>query len=152
MKKEMLRFLPVLVLILVACNFMNAGSATATVPAATSTPSNIPSPAVTLPPIPGDLGFGNVTGTVTDAATGLPIPNATVTCQHSSYTSKESDRCNLTTVTDENGVFLFEKIFFHDTDTITLIVEVPGYEKTEIKQSFFTWNEWKVDIALKALQ
>jgi hypothetical protein len=55
-------------------------------------------------------------------------------------------------VTDENGVFLFEKIFFHDTDTITLIVEVPGYEKTEIKQSFFTWNEWKVDIALKALQ
>ena len=152
MKKEMLRFLPVLVLILVACNLVNAGSATAPVPAATSTPTNIPSPAVTLPPIPGDLGFGNVTGTVTDAASGLPIPNATVTCQHSSYTSKESDRCNRTTTTDQEGIFLFEKIFFHDTDSIQLSVEAPGYEKADVRQGFFTWNEWKVDIALKAMQ
>lgn len=151
MKKDMLRFLPVLILFLVACNLSN----TLNTPVPTSTPSvptvTIP-PAVTNIPLPGDLGLGNVTGTVTDTATGQPIANAIVTCQHSSYTAPEADRCNRTTTTDANGVFLFEKVFFHDTDTITLTVEAPGYEKTAIKQSFFTWNEWKVDVALKSTQ
>ena len=141
----MLRFLPVLILFLVACNLSNAVKT----PVPTSTPSV---PTVTNIPLPGDLGLGNVTGTVTDAATGQPITNAIVTCQHSSYTVPEADRCNRTTATDANGVFLFEKVFFHDTDTITVTVEAPGYEKTAIKQSFFTWNKWKVDVALKSTQ
>ena len=145
MKRKTLRFFPVLILILVACNFIDAGST----PVPTSTPTITPT--ATLVPIPGDLGFGEVTGKVTDVATGLPIPNATVTCEHFSYTSKESDRCNRSTTTDENGVFLFEKVFFHDTDTIQLTVEATGYETTEVKQSFFTWNEWKVDVSLNHL-
>lgn len=148
MKKDYLRFLPVLVLFLVACNFVNAGTATAPSPVATSMPTIAPSPEVTLPPIPGDLGFGNITGKVTDAVTGLPIANATVTCQHSSYTSKESDRCNRTTTTDQDGVFLFEKVFFHDTDNIKIAVDAPGYQSTEIKQAFFTMPVWNVDISL----
>ncbi|MFT3893374.1 MAG: carboxypeptidase-like regulatory domain-containing protein [Anaerolineales bacterium] len=89
---------------------------------------------------------------MTDIATGQPIANATVTCQHYSYTAPEADRCNRTTATDANGVFLFEKVFFHDTDTITLIVEAPGYEKMEVKSGGFTWNEWKVDITVKPVQ
>ena len=69
-------------------------------------------------------------------------------CEHYSYTSKEADRCNRTTTTDEKGVFLFEKVFFHDTDNITLTVSASGYQTKEIKQAFFTWNEWRVDISL----
>jgi hypothetical protein len=107
---------------------------------------------VTSVPITGDLGFGNITGHVVNASTGLPIANATVTCEHFSYTSKESDRCNRRTTTDQDGGFLFENIFFHDTDSITLIVEATGYETARIKNPFFTWNEWKVDISLKRAQ
>jgi hypothetical protein len=146
MKRDMLRFFPVLILILVACNLPNAG--TMPTPVATSTLTIIPSAEVTLPPLAGDLGFGNVTGKVTDSDTGLPVPNATVTCEHYSYTSKESDRCNRTTPTDQNGVFLFENIFFHDTDNIKLTVVAPGYQPKEIKQAFFTLPEWQADVAL----
>jgi len=98
MKWTFVRFFPVLILILVACNLSNAGTTSTPASVATSKPTIIPSPEVTLPPIPGDLGFGNVTGKITDAVTGLPIANATVTCEHYSYTSKESDRCNRTPI------------------------------------------------------
>ena len=146
MKRIYLRFFPVLILFLVACNFVNAGITPT--PVATSTPINVPSPEVTLPPLPGDLGFGNVTGKVTDAVTGLPIANATVTCEHYSYTSAEADRCNRVTITDQDGVFLFEKIFFHDTDTIKLIVEAPGYQPNKTTWASFTLPELKADISL----
>jgi len=146
MKRTYLRFFPVLILILVACNFANAISTPA--PVVTSTPTTVPSPEVTLAPLPGDLGSGDVTGKVTDAVTGMPIANATVTCEHSSYISKEADRCNRTTTTDQDGVFLFEKVFFHDTDTIKLTVDAPGYQTEKITQAFFTWNNWEADISL----
>src|SRR5262245_6425787 len=70
----------------------------------------------------GDLGTGTVFGIVTDTVTGAPIAGASVTCEHSSFTSPEDMRCNQSTVTDQDGKFLFENIFFHDTDTITLTV------------------------------
>ncbi len=149
MSRRYLRFLPVLILIFGACNFVNAG--TTPTPNEVSTPTNVPSPEATLPPLPGDLGYGNVTGTVTDAATGQPVAGTTVTCVHYSYTSRESDRCNRTTTTDKDGIFLFEKVFFHDTDTITLTVSAPGYQLMEIKQAIFTMPEWKVDISLNDL-
>ena len=149
MKRIYLRFLPVLILLLVACNFVNATSTPT--PVATSTPATVPSPEVTLVPLPGDLGFGDVTGKVTDAVTGLPIAGATMNCEHYSYTSKESDRCNRTTTTDPDGIFLFEKVFFHDTDNITITVEAPGYQSTEMKQAFFTMSGWKVDVSLNYL-
>jgi hypothetical protein len=142
MKKDMLRFFPVLILILVACNFANAGAT----PVPTPTPGITPS--ATNIPLPGDLGFGDVTGKVTDAETGLPIADATVTCEHYSYTSKESDRCNRTTTTDQDGVFLFEKVFFHDTDNITLTVKASGYQTQEVKQAFFTLNHWEANISM----
>src|ERR1044071_1275911 len=89
-------------------------------------PTDTPSAEATIP-IPGDLGFGKITGKVTDAATGQPIPDASVNCEHFSYTSRENDRCHQTTMTDAAGNFLFEHVFFHDTDTITLTVEAKGY-------------------------
>jgi hypothetical protein len=135
------RLFPVLILILAACTFANAGT--------TSTPTPAITPSATNIPLPGDPGFGDVTGKVTDAATGLPIVNATVTCEHYSYVSKESDRCNRSTTTDKEGVFRFEMVFFHDTDTITLTVEAPGYQTEMIKQAFFTLNHWEVNISLR---
>jgi len=148
MKRTFARFFPVLILMLVACNLSDAGATSAPTPVAILSPTIIPSPEVTLAPLPGDLGFGDITGRITDANTDLPIANATVTCQHYSYTSKEPDRCNRTTTTDQDGVFLFEKIFFHDTDNIKLTVDAPGYQPKEVKQAFFTFPEWKVDIYL----
>lgn len=148
MKGTFARIFPILILILVACNLSNVGAATVSAPSATSTPTIAPSPEVTLPPLAGDLGFGNISGRITDANTDLPLANATVTCRHYSYTSKESDRCNRTTTTDQDGVFIFENVFFHDTDNITITVDAPGYQPKEVKQAFFTFPEWKVDMYL----
>ena len=99
-------------------------------------------------PIPGDLGFGKITGTVTDSATGTPVANATVKCDHFSYTSREEDRCHQTTMTDQNGNFLFEQVFFHDTDTITLTVEAEGYQSFSQKYAQFTQPVLEANIEL----
>jgi hypothetical protein len=139
MKRNPLRFILPLILILVSCNFPNP---TLTAPS-TETPPVEPTAS-----IPGDLGFGKLSGKVTDSVTGAPIAGATVTCKHFSYTSKESDRCNGNTTTDQEGNFLFENVFFHDTDTITLIVEAAGYKPASLKYASFTQPLLKADIQL----
>lgn len=146
MKTDSLKFISLLILILASCNFPNRG------PTFTSTETpiahtGIPSLEATAP-IPGDLGFGKISGKVKDSATGAPIAGAAVTCKHFSYTSKESDRCNRNTTTDQNGSFLFEKVFFHDTDTITLIVEASGYKPVSLKYASFTQPLLQADIQL----
>jgi hypothetical protein len=110
--------------------------------------TSTPSPVEATAPIPGDLGFGKISGKVTDSVSGALIAGATVTCKHFSYTSKESDRCNRSTTTDQDGNFLFENIFFHDTDTITLIVEATGYKPTTLKYASFTQPVLEADIQL----
>src|SRR5574341_829211 len=112
MKTNSLRLISLVLLFLISCNLLNRPSA--------------PTPTPTLG-LAGGLGFGDVSGKVTDAATGVPVAGATVTCEHFSYTSKEADHCNRSTTTDQDGTFRFEQIFFHDTDTITLTVEAAGY-------------------------
>jgi hypothetical protein len=52
--------------------------------------------------------------------------------------SKEADRCNRTTTSDQDGNFVFEIIFFHDTDTITLTVQAAGYLSATSKHNSFT--------------
>ena len=99
-------------------------------------------------PIPGDLGFGKISGKVTDGASGLPISNAAVKCEHFSYTSREKDRCHQTTTTDAEGNFLFEHVFFHDTDTITLTVDAKGYQTTSQKFNSFTLPLLEANIQL----
>jgi len=108
---------------------------------AIGTPTPTPGPA-------GGLGIGTIFGVVTDAATGAPIAGATVTCEHFSYTSNEELRCNRSTVTDQDGKFLFENIFFHDTDTITLTVNTSGYDATTFRQGFFTQPFFEANMEL----
>jgi carboxypeptidase family protein len=147
MKRKPLQFILPIVLILVSCNLPNptlTASATATPSANVSTSS----PVEPTAPIPGDLGFGKISGKVTDSVTGAPIAGATVTCKHFSYTSQESDRCNRSTTTDQDGSFLFENVFFHDTDTITLIIEASGYQPVSLKYASFTQPLLEADIQL----
>jgi len=96
--------------------------------------------------VPGDLGMGMVYGKITDAVTGAPIADATVTCEQYSYTS--SSPCSGTLGTPTSGIYTFNNVFFHDTDTITIRVQAAGYESKEVSQTFFTTNNWEANIAL----
>jgi len=143
MKRNAFRFILLFVPILFSCNLPNPrlndpSRETPFVPSSTSPTA----------PIPGDLGLGKISGKVTDSVNGTPIAGAMVTCKHFSYTSKESDRCNRSTTTDQEGNFLFEKVFFHDTDTITLIVEANGYQPVSLKYASFTQPLLEADIQL----
>jgi len=100
----------------------------------------------TTTPTPGDLGWGTIHGKVTDAVTGTPIFGATVICDDNSYTSPHP--CSGTTVTDTNGMFVFAAIFFHDTDTIKLTVQAPGYQTQEITKSAFITPDMEENFSL----
>jgi len=100
----------------------------------------------TKSPTPGDLGWGTIHGKVTDTVTGAPIIGALVSCSHNSYTSPHP--CLGTTVTDTNGMFVFAAIFFHDTDTIKLTVQAPGYQTQEITKSAFTMADMEENFPL----
>lgn len=106
-----------------------------------------PTPTST-PPWVGDLGWGNVTGIVSDANTGQPIAGARVTCQHFSYKTTTSSLCNDMAFTDDNGKYVFEEIFFHDTDRITIYVEAPGFDPVTFQQDFFTQPELHANISM----
>jgi carboxypeptidase family protein len=147
MTRNSLRFILPVALILVSCNLPKPGSASTS----TETPiaiTSTSSPVESTTPIAGDLGFGKISGKVTEAVTDVSIAGATVTCKHFSYTSKESDRCNRNTTTGSDGTFLFENVFFHDTDTITLIVEATGYQPASMKYASFTQPVLEADIQL----
>ena len=134
--KKSYRLISLFLLLLLSCNIV------------TPTPATVPTD---TPPPPGDLGFGNVFGKVTDTVTGTPVASATVTCEHSSYTSSEDLRCNRKTTTDQEGNFLFENVFFHDTDSITLTVEASGYNSTTIRSGSFTQPFFEANIQLRAV-
>jgi hypothetical protein len=108
-------------------------------------PSNTQPPWATIIPSVGDLGWGSVYGTIRDGVTNLPIEGATVKCEHFSYTSPYL--CNGTT-TNQDGIYAFTGVFFHDTDHITLIVEAPGYTTLRFEQAFFTRAEFSADLGL----
>jgi len=110
--------------------------------------SSTPAPAAseTKPLIPGDLGWGRIHGRITDAATGNPIAGVTVTCEHHSYTSPLP--CSGSVVTNADGFYVFETVFFHDTDTIRLTVLGAGYHLREFTQSAFTANDMEKDFSL----
>ncbi len=99
--------------------------------------------------IPGDLGWGEIHGVVTDAVTGKPIQGALVTCEHNSYTSGVNMRCAGGIYTNVNGAYVYQRIFFHDTDTIKLTVQAPGYQVFEYTQNSFTFNDLEANIFLK---
>ncbi len=104
---------------------------------------------LTLRPMTGDLGWGAVHGKITDSTTGLPVSNAKITCAHSSYTVAGNGRCSGTTWTNEEGIYSFVPVSFHDTDVITLVVDAPGYKHLEFQQPFFTFPELIADLGLE---
>ncbi len=128
-------WLAMLAFVLAACNLNRA----AIPPTWTPPPTNTPW-------IAGDLGPGSVHGKLTDALSGLPIQNASIQCQHHSYTSPQP--CQGTTTSDENGEFAFEPVFFHDTDQIILTIQADGYQDYEYREDFFTSAELTAEIAL----
>ncbi len=108
------------------------------------TPQPIASPAV--PGVAGDLGVGMIHGKIIDAATVAPISNASVTCEQHSYTS--SSPCSGTVLTNSDGTYAFNNVFFHDTDTIKIIVQAAGYQSQVVSKTSFTTNDLLLDLAL----
>jgi hypothetical protein len=102
------------------------------------------------PLIVGDLGWGTIHGKVLDVATGEPVIGATVTCQHSSYTSPTP--CSGTVITNAQGMYTFMNVFFHDTDTVKLTVQASGYQTQEITQTAFTVADMEKDVSLSKAQ
>jgi hypothetical protein len=98
--------------------------------------------------IPGDLGIGTVHGKVTNAS-GAPVANATVICEHHSYNSPSY--CAGVLTTNAEGTFAFNNVFFHDSDTIKVTVQAAGYETITISQSAFTTNDWEANVVLNKL-
>jgi hypothetical protein len=93
-------------------------------------PMPTPSPTPTPTP-PGDIGFRAIAGTVSlDSAEGLiPAVGAQV---HYEHYSMVRDGTSGSTTTDRSGHFAFDPILIHDTDSITVWVELPGYEPHSI--------------------
>lgn len=109
-------------------------------------PTNTPPAGAAMTPSAGDLGWGSVYGTIVDGVTGLPLEGATVRCEQTSYAPRYL--CNGVTVTNSEGRYLFNEIFFHDTDRIILLVEAPGYIPLRFEQSSFTRAEFNADLGL----
>lgn len=120
-------------------------ASTAATPIATPISAS-PVSTMTVPPYMGDLGFGKIHGKITDAVTGAPIVGAIISCEHHSYTSPAI--CSGTTTTDVDGMYVFENVFFHDTDTIKLTIEAVGYQMQEIKKNFFTMPDMEANVNL----
>jgi hypothetical protein len=105
-------------------------------PAITTSGTPSPSPTSTATAFrAGDLGWGQISGTVVDKLTGDPVAGAEVICQQSSYFPQSL--CDGQTVTAADGTFQFDQVFFHDTDTITLEVHASGYLPQTVRTSFF---------------
>lgn len=104
----------------------------------------------TATPLPaGDLGFGEIHGKITDSLTGTPIEGAVITCEHHSFTSPAT--CSGTATTDANGMYKFENVYFHDTDTIKVTVQATGYQTQEFTNGFFKMADLEMDVMLNAV-
>lgn len=99
--------------------------------------------------VPGDLGFGTIHGKVTDIY-GVPISNAVVSCEHSSY--RGGSLCSGSVTTNADGMYRFSDVFFHDTDTIKVRVDAPGFEYHELAATAFTSNDWEANVMLNRAQ
>lgn len=113
-------------------------------PAPSALPVDQASPVLTTTPPPpsqrtatptwlvGDLGWFVISGTVTTAE-GVPLANATVTCQQSGYAPRAP--CFGTRTTDTHGQYSFGAVFLHDTDRLSMQAAAPGYRPLTIQRS-----------------
>lgn len=102
----------------------------------------------TTPVVAGDLGYGTVSGRVTDATTGAAISGAVVTCSHSAY--NPISPCTGTRTTAADGSYSFANVFFHDTDRITVSVAANGYVSQTFVKTAFTSAGLTANFALVA--
>lgn len=96
----------------------------------------------------GDLGWGSIHGVITNSATGQPIAGATVTCEHHSYNSVPPALCSGSVITNAEGKFVFERVYFHDTDAINLIAQAAGYQSLRFESTAFTTNDMEANMSL----
>jgi hypothetical protein len=47
-----------------------------------------------------------------------------------------------------DGIYVFERVFFHDTDTIDLTAQAAGYQPLRIEGKAFTTNDMEANISL----
>ena len=104
------------------------------IPPVTSTPTNSPVPPTPPPPspIPGDIGWQKLRGTILDGRTQprQPLAGAIVRCSQFSYNPRRGSCSPGEISTGPNGVFRFD-VFIHDTDKITIDARKPGYRAAE---------------------
>ena len=76
----------------------------------------------------GDLGEKAISGTVLVNQNGtlVPLAGVPVSYTHNSMASPDQASTGSTT-SDATGQFAFDPIFLHDTDTVTMSVQVPGF-------------------------
>lgn len=118
----------------------------------TAIPSNTPPAGMTVVPAVGDLGWGSIYGVITDAITGKPIANAQVECHHNSYTTSPEARCSGRTWTNADGIYAFAPVYFHDTDTIILSIDAPGYQRLDFRVSALTTAALHANLGLEREQ
>jgi hypothetical protein len=99
------------------------------------TPTRTPAPSLTSTPTPppaGDIGWRKVKGVVyAGAATaGHELAGALVECSQFSYFPRKGSCAPYQVNTGPDGAFEFD-VFVHDTDSITLAAQKPGYGPAE---------------------
>jgi hypothetical protein len=99
------------------------------------TPTRTPVPTLTSTPTPapaGDIGWRKVKGVVyaETATVGHEVAGALVKCSQFSYFPREESCAPYRVTTGSDGVFEFD-VFVHDTDSITLVAQKPGYGPAE---------------------
>jgi len=100
-------------------------------------------------PAPGDLGWGEVHGRVTDTINGSPIAGATVDCTHRS--NHPVRLCSGSVTTTKDGIFVFPHIFFTETDSIELSASHPLYGGDFIRQVFFSVPSLYINFSLPVI-
>jgi N-acetylneuraminic acid mutarotase len=119
---------PLFVFLVSACQVLSAPPTSVPL-IATSTVVSVSTPSISGV---GDLGSKTIGGTVRSADNRL-IPGATITCTHFSYVPRTL--CAGTRTSAADGTFSFGAIFLHDTDQITVRVQVAGFAQGEIKRT-----------------
>ena len=79
-----------------------------------------------------DIGWRKVKGVVyaETATVGHEVAGALVKCSQFSYFPREESCAPYRVTTGSDGVFEFD-VFVHDTDSITLVAQKPGYGPAE---------------------
>lgn len=88
------------------------------------------------PEPPGDLGMVTMTGTVrvSSGGTTVPVTGAQVSYDHASMARPERSSSG-TVITDTAGQFMFDAIMLHDTDSVRITAEAPGYVSQTVEQT-----------------